>query len=123
MSPLTAVLLAIFSVGGAAALTALFRGTDLWRSGTQRTEARAIQNLERYRKAADRRAAIAERRSSYLQDLVDFWRGRSADLTYLIRTNWGEEHVPTLGPIPEAPKELPESAEDTKLLGEAKNDE
>ncbi|HEX2642603.1 MAG TPA: hypothetical protein VHU81_06405 [Thermoanaerobaculia bacterium] len=123
INALTAILGIIFGGGMATVILAFFRGTDVWRSGTQRSEARAIQNVERYAKAADRRAAEAEKRSDYRQDLVDFWRGVAADRAYVITTTLGKEALPALPPLPTPPVEIPESAADTKLLDEARHDD
>lgn len=97
---LTGILVAVFSLGGAAVITALFKGINGWRMGAARTEARAIQNLERYREDADWRAHVAEHRESYRSDLVDYWRARAGNAEHLIRTRLGEKEVPPADPLP-----------------------
>ena len=101
MSTLTGVLIAIFSAGGALAIGAFFRGIEGWRSGSAKTEARAISNLEKYRKEADHRADVANHRLDfYRDDLTPYLQNRIGDLEYLIRTTWGAEHVPPTPPRP-----------------------
>lgn len=101
MTVLTGVLVAIFSVGGAATIAALFKGFSGWRDGSARTEARAISNLEKYRDEADHRAAIERHKVNFYQDeLTPYLQNRIGDLEYLIRTTWGAEHVPPPLPRP-----------------------
>jgi len=97
---LTGILVAVFSVGGAAVLTAVFKGINGWRAGAARTEARAIQNLERYRDDADWRAAVAEHRESFKSDLADYWRARAGNAEHVIRVQLSESSVPAHPPIP-----------------------
>lgn len=99
-STLTGILVAVFSMGGAAVLTALFKGVNGWRAGAARTEARAIQNLEKYRDDADWRATVAEHRESYKSDLADYWRARAGNAEHVIRTSLGEPQIPPIDPIP-----------------------
>jgi hypothetical protein len=93
MSNLTAVLIAIFSVGGAGALTVIIKGLDNWRSGASAKEARAIQNLERYREEA-----LQER--DFEHTLKEYWRDRAGNAEFKIRNEWGSEHLPEIAPIP-----------------------
>ena len=96
MSQLTAVLIAIFSVGGAGALTVIVKGIDNWRSGAAAREARAIQNLERYRDEA-----LGER--DFAHTLMAYWRDRCGNAEFKIRNEWGPEHLPEILPIPTRP--------------------
>lgn len=98
---LTVVIVAIFSAGGAAAIGAFAKGINGWRAGVSRKEARAIQNLEKYRDEADWRAAQEAHRSSYYQDLAEYWRSRAGDAEHKIRTEWGADQIPphTLAPV------------------------
>lgn len=100
MSTLAAVLVAVFSVGGAAVITALSKGINGWRAGAARTEARAIQNLEKYRDEADWRAEVAEHRAAYRQEVAEYWRARAGNAEHKIRTTWGESEIPPHGPEP-----------------------
>lgn len=100
MSTLTGILIAVFSVGGAATVTALSKGITGWRAGAARTEARAIQNIEKYRIEADERARQAEHRGSYQHDLAEYWRDRAGNAEYKIRTEWGADQIPPPGPLP-----------------------
>lgn len=100
MTALTAILIAVFSAGGAATLAALSKGINGWRAGAARTEARAIQNLEKYRDEADERARQAEHRGAYQHDLAEYWRDRAGNAEYKIRTTWGDAQIPTPGPVP-----------------------
>lgn len=100
MNGLVGVLIAIFSVGGAGAVAALAKGINNWRAGAARTEARAIQNLEKYRDESDARANAESHRASYYHDLAEYWRDRAGNAEYKIRTTWGASEIPTPGPIP-----------------------
>lgn len=104
MTVLNAALVAIFSIGGAAAIGALFKGMGLIRSGAARTEARAIKNLERYRDEADDRAARVSHRLDYARELTEYHRSNYADLAHYVRLNFGAEHVP---PVPAPPTYQP----------------
>lgn len=97
---LTGILVAVFSVGGAAVVTSLFKGVNNWRAGAAKTEARAIQNLERYRDDADWRATVADHRASYQSDLTDYWRARAGNAEHQIRITQGEDKVPPSDPPP-----------------------
>lgn len=97
---LTGIVIAVFSVGGAAVVTALFKGINGWRAGAARTEARAIQNLEKYRDDADWRADVADHRRAYAEDTSDYWRARAGNAEHKIRTALGEDAIPPTGPVP-----------------------
>lgn len=116
MSTLAGVLIAVFSVGGAAAITALGKGINGWRAGAARTEARAIQNLEKYRDEADWRAAVETHRAAYNHDLAEYWRDRAGNAEYKIRTTWGAAELPPVAPIPRfVPLERPTAKELQKV--------
>lgn len=100
MTTLGAVLVAVFSVGGASVIATILKGINGWRAGASRTEARAIQNLEKYRDEADHRAAVAENRATYNYDLAEYWRDRAGNAEFKIRTEFGAQHLPPVGPIP-----------------------
>lgn len=113
MTTLAAVLVAVFSVGGAGVIATVFKGINGWRAGAARTEARAIQNLERYRDDADWRAAVESHRAAYNHDLAEYWRDRAGNAEYLIRTTegLGPSAVPAAGPVPRfVPLERPTKA-------------
>lgn len=97
---LTAALIAIFSVGGAASISALWKGINGWRAGVSRKEARAIQNLEKYRDEADWRAEVEAHRGAYRQDVAEYWRNRCGDAEHKIRTTWGASEIPPHAPEP-----------------------
>lgn len=120
MSTLAAVLIAVFSVGGAAAITALGKGINGWKAGAARTEARAIQNLEKYRDEADWRAAVETHRAAYNHDLAEYWRDRAGNAEYKIRTTWGAAELPPVAPVPRfSPLERPAT---TKALQKVNDD-
>lgn len=100
MTTLGAVLVAVFSVGGASVIATIMKGLTGWRAGASRTEARAIQNLEKYRDEADRRALIQAHRADANADLAEYWRSRAGNAEYKIRTTWGEHELPPVAPIP-----------------------
>jgi hypothetical protein len=108
VSGLTGVLIAIFSAGGALAIGAFFKGWGLIRNGAERTEGRAILNLERYRDEADERARQALHRLDYQQTLTEHYRSQYADLAFHVRNQWGAEH---LLPVPPPPVYEPLSKE------------
>lgn len=118
MSGLTAALVAIFSIGGAAAIGALFKGMGLIRSGAARTEARAIKNLEKYRDEADDRAARVSHRLEWQVAMTEHYRSQYADLAYHVRENWGAEHLlpvsppPRYQPLPRNVQQLPKRTDD-----------
>lgn len=93
MTGLTAVLIAILSTGGAAALTVIVKGIDNWRSGSAAREGRVLQNLEKYRDEA-----LADRDFQII--LVAYWRDRAGNAEFAIRNEWGPEHLPEIAPIP-----------------------
>jgi hypothetical protein len=100
VTTLGAVLVAVFSVGGAGVIATVFKGINGWRAGAARTEARAISNLEKYRDDADWRATVAEHREAYKSDLADYWRARAGNAEHAIRIKDGVDAVPLAGPIP-----------------------
>lgn len=100
MTTLGAVLVAVFSVGGAGVIATVFKGINGWRAGAARTEARAISNLEKYRDDADWRATVAEHREAYKSDLADYWRARAGNAEHHIRIEHGDDSVPLAGPLP-----------------------
>lgn len=123
MNTLTVFLTAIFGTGAAGVILAIARGTDVWRSGSQRSEARSLRTVERTAAATERRLQESEKRSDYRQDLVDYWRGVAGEREYVIITRLGREAVPALPPPPKPPIEIPQSEEDRLLLDEAKRNE
>lgn len=100
MTTLGAVLVAVFSVGGAGVIATVFKGINGWRAGAARTEARAIQNLERYREEADARASAEQHEKLYAYELAAYWRNRAGDAEFKIRTTWGEDQLPAVSPVP-----------------------
>lgn len=100
MTALSVILVAVFSAGGAAVIGTIVKGVSGWRAGAARTEARAIQNLEKYRDEADRRALIQSHRADANADLAEYWRNRAGNAEYKIRTTWGEIELPPVAPIP-----------------------
>ena len=100
MTTLGAVLVAVFSVGGAGVIATIFKGINGWRAGAARTEARAITNLEKYREEADWRAAQESHRAAYNHDLAEYWRDRAGNAEFKIRTSWGASELPAAGPVP-----------------------
>lgn len=100
MTTLGAVLVAVFSVGGAGVIATIFKGINGWRAGAARTEARAIQNLERYRDEADWRAQAVGHERDYAYELVAYWRNRAGDAEFKIRHEWGPENLPAVGTVP-----------------------
>lgn len=100
MTTLGAVLVAVFSTGGAVVIGTIVKGINGWRAGAARTEARAISNLEKYRDDADWRATVAEHREAYKSDLADYWRARAGNAEHAIRIEHGVDAVPLAGPIP-----------------------
>lgn len=120
MSGLTAVLVAIFSVGGAIAIRNLFAGYGLIKSGAARTEARAIRNLEKYRDEADERADKAQHLAEYRAQVAEHYRAQYADLAYHVRENWGAEH---LLPVTEPPRYQPLPTRTAKQLKKAPDDD
>jgi hypothetical protein len=120
VTTLTAVLVAIFSVGGALAIRNLFAGYGLIKSGAARTEARAIRNLEKYRDEADDRAERAQHLADYRATVAEHYRAQYADLAYHVRESWGAEH---LLPVTEPPKFVPLPPRSTKQLAKKDADQ
>lgn len=121
MTTLSAVLVAVFSVGGAATFGAIWKGINGWRAGAARTEARAISNLEKYRDEADWRAQQEAHRAAFNHDLAEYWRDRAGNAEYLIRTTegLGPGAVPAPGPLPRfQPLERPSTAALVKVTDE-----
>jgi hypothetical protein len=100
MTTLSAILVAVFSVGGAGVFATIIKGINGWRAGAARTEARAIQNLERYRNDADWRAQVEANRAAHNHDVAEYWRDRAGNAEFKIRTEFGAQHLPPVGPIP-----------------------
>lgn len=93
------ILAIILSTGFAAVLWVIFKGRDLWRTGAQASEAKAIKNLERW---AEREEARAERALG----LLDYWRTRAAELEYIIITELGRDRLPPRLPLPPDPSRV-----------------
>lgn len=100
MSALEAILVAVFSVGGAGVIATVFKGINGWRAGAARTEARAIQNLEKYRDEADARAGAERHEKDYAYLLAAYWRDRAGNAEFKIRHEFGPEHLPQVQPVP-----------------------
>lgn len=100
MTTLGAILVAVFSVGGAGVIATVFKGINGWRAGAAKTEARAISNLEKYRDEADERARSAGYERDYAYELAAYWRNRAGDAEFKIRNEWGPENLPVVGPVP-----------------------
>jgi hypothetical protein len=115
------VVVALLSIGGAAAIRAFFWGFDLWRSGTARTEARGIANLERQRIQAEHATMVERHKVDYYRDeLVPFLRRQIAVQERAIIVIAGVEAVPNIGmepvmrPLPIMPA-LPRMLDDKKV--------
>lgn len=109
------VVLALLSAGGALSIKAMFSGVDLWRSGTARTEARGIANLERMRQEAEYATLVAVHRMEFYRDELDpFLRRQVAVLEGIIIRSLGEDRLPPaqrepeMRPIPQRPREIQE---------------
>lgn len=93
------VVLVILSGGGAAAIFTLVKALLAIRNSTDTREATGIGNLEKWRVDADKRAALAEKKSHFYQRLADYWWQRAGVAEYHARINGIE--LPPAGPVPE----------------------
>jgi len=103
-------LLVIVALGGGLGLFNFFRGLDLWRRGTARTEARGIANLEAWRAEADHRAEVRQHRLEYYRDELGPYKDRRiAMLEGVIIRRLGEDALPpeeprpVMAPLPKGP--------------------
>jgi hypothetical protein len=106
---------AVLSAGGALSIKAMFSGADLWRSGTARTEARGIANLQLWREKAEHDTLVALHRLEFVRDeKVPYLMTRIAVLERVIIVNLGQDAVPLappepmMRPLPALPAELEE---------------
>lgn len=98
MDNLTAVMLALLSVGGAAAIDAARRWMTSGRTSRRATTKDLIANLNTYASTADQRAlemearknaeiAAVERRLDAERRTSAYWRDRSGDQDYVLAQN------------------------------------
>jgi hypothetical protein len=92
----TSILIALFSAGGVAFLTACYRAFRDWREGTWKRRDSAVADLEKWRRDAD-----DAREWEALQH--QWWRGRAGRLEYVILTNLGQDALPEKEPYPTRP--------------------
>lgn len=108
--PLLAVLL---GAGAGITILSFFRGVDLWRGRTARTEARGIAFIERTWREDEWAKRVAIHRMEYYRDeLNPILRRRIARLEGVVIRMLGEDKLPpdepepVMRPIPERPPEL-----------------
>jgi hypothetical protein len=106
---LLAIILAILSASFGIGVLSIFRGVDIFRGRTARTEARGIALIERSWLQDEWAKRVAIHRMEYYRDEQNpYLRNRIGDLEFIIRTTpgLGPSAVPPWAPPPEM-KPLP----------------
>lgn len=108
--PLLAVVL---GAGAGVTILSFFRGVDLWRGRTAKTEARGIAFIERTWREDEWAKRVAIHRMEYYRDEMNpMLRRRVARLEGVIIRGLGEDKLPpdesepAMRPLPERPPEL-----------------
>lgn len=107
------VLAVVLGTGAGVTFLSFFRGVDLWRGRTAKTEARGIAFIERTWREDEWAKRVAIHRMEYYRDeLNPFLRRRNARLEGVILRLLDEtklppdEPEPVMRPLPERPPEL-----------------
>lgn len=115
------VLGTVLSTGLGVAVLSFFRGVDLWRGRTAKTEARGIAFIERtWREDEWAKRAAIHRMEYYRDELNPFLRRRNAQLEGVIIRLLGEDRLPpdeaepVMRPLPERPAELMKGGDDER---------
>lgn len=112
---LLAVVLALLGVGFGTSVLAIFRGVDIFRGRTAKTEARGIALIERSWLQDEWAKRVAIHRMEFYRDEQNpYLRNRIGDLEYLIRTTPGLgpsavppwQPAPMMKPLPARPETL-----------------
>lgn len=101
------VLVALLGAGFGVSVLSIFRGVDIFRGRTAKTEARGIALLERSWLQDEWAKRVAIHRMEFYRDEQNpYLRSRIGDLEYIIRTELGRDRVPpwepgpVMGPLP-----------------------
>ncbi len=110
---LLAIILAVLGAGFGVSVLSIFRGVDIWRGRTAKTEARGIAFIERSWLQDEWAKRVAIHRMEYYRDEQNpYLRNRIGDLEFIIRTELGKDRVPpwetapVMRPLPPRPLEL-----------------
>lgn len=110
---LLAIILAILSTGFGVSVLSIFRGVDIFRGRSAKTEARGIAFIERSWLQDEWAKRVAIHRMEYYRDEQNpYLRNRIGDLEFIIRTELGRDRVPpwepgpVMRPLPPRPAEL-----------------
>lgn len=96
------VLGVLLGAGAGVTILSFFRGVDLWRGRTAKTEARGIAFIERTWREDEWAKRVAIHRMEYYRDeRGPYYLSRIGDLEYVIRTELGRDRVPPWEPVPE----------------------
>lgn len=96
-----AIILAVLSAGFGVSVLSIFRGVDVHRGRTAKTEARGIALLERTALQDEWAKRVANHRMEFYRDEQGpYLRNRIGDLEFIIRTELGRERVPAWEPAP-----------------------
>jgi hypothetical protein len=107
------IVLALLGAGFGVTVLSIFRGVDLTRGRTARTEAQGIGYLQRSAALSEWREHVSAHRMEYYRDQQNpYLRQRIGDLEYIIRRELGRDMVPPwepeplMRPLPPRPPEL-----------------
>lgn len=116
--PLLAIVL---GAGAGVTFLSFFRGVDLWRGRTAKTEARGIAFIERTWREDEWAKRVAIHRMEYYRDEVNpalrrrIGRLEGVILRYLDESKLPpDEPEPRMGPLPERPAELTKGRDDER---------
>jgi hypothetical protein len=93
----------ILGAGGIAFLTAIFNAVQAYRASAETREAKAVENLERWRIEADNRTLQCLDDLTFERNLTLFWQRRAATLEFGLRQHGidpPEMEVPPMRPAP-----------------------
>jgi hypothetical protein len=96
---ISGLLAVILSAGAALFVTAWFNGLTKWRSTPSASEARAIQNIERWGVLQEKRAERAEERVNKAAEALDAERQYNSELERIIIRELGRDKLPKRPPI------------------------
>lgn len=101
----------ILGAGGIAFLTAVFNAIQAYRASAETREAKAVENLERWRIEADNRTLQCLDDLAHERNLVLYWQRRAATLEYGLRQHGIDpppmDQPPMRPTIPMAPPTRP----------------
>lgn len=87
--------------GLAVALLMIIQAYTNWKEARRKNEETILSRWQREVKRLEKKVERDAKEKEYMEQCIDFWRNRSADLEYNLRIN--NVAVPPMGPMPARP--------------------